>query len=71
VQARCGQRLVERGAIGAFAGFDLGKLAGDLPVTTIEIGFDGLALGIDAKAGLALFASGNPVIADTCRCWGS
>src|SRR5258708_21022527 len=37
MQARCCPRLVELGAIGAVAAFDLGELRDDLPVPPIEL----------------------------------
>src|SRR5262249_26788277 len=59
-----GQRLLEFGTIRAFAGLDLGMLGGELPGTAIEVGRDGLALGVEAEAGLALLIGRHPVVGD-------
>jgi len=54
VLAAGGQGLLKFGAIRAFAGLDLGMLGDQLPGAAIEVGHDGLALGVEAEAGLAL-----------------
>src|SRR5262245_30922130 len=48
----------------ALAALHLGMLRDQLPGATIEIGHDGLTLGVEAKAGLALLVCRYPVIGD-------
>jgi hypothetical protein len=43
------------------ARLDLGVFVDDLPIATVEVGFDGRALRLQAKARLALPAGGNPI----------
>jgi hypothetical protein len=62
VKPRSGQRLVESGPIRALARLDLGVFVDDLPIATVEVGFDGRALRLQAKAGLALPTGRNPII---------
>jgi hypothetical protein len=38
------------GAIRAFAGLDLGELGDELPGAAVEVGHDGLTLGVEAEA---------------------
>jgi hypothetical protein len=61
---RGGKRLVQRWAIRTLAALDFGELANDAPIASVQVVGDSLALRLDAKAGFALFASGNPVICD-------
>jgi hypothetical protein len=71
-----GQRLFQLGPIVALAALDLGKFIEQRPLAAVEIVDHGLALGIEAEAGLALLIGRHPVIGDELaemcgQCFGS
>ena len=64
MQARSGQCLIQRGPIRPLAALDFGELGNDAPVAAVEVGRDGCALRLEAKAGLPLLAGRNPVVSN-------
>jgi hypothetical protein len=61
VQPSSRQSLFQGRTLGVLAALDLGMLVDDLPVAAVEIGFDGLALGIQAEPALAQPPGRNPL----------
>jgi len=64
MQTRCGQRLLQCGAIRTLAALNLHILGNDRPIPTVEIGRHGRSLSFQAKATLGLLTRRNPVVGD-------
>src|SRR5262249_23905377 len=59
-----GQGLLQLGAIPTLAGLDLSELGDEFPGAAVKVGHDGLALGVEAEARVALLIGRHPVIGD-------